>query len=141
MGLLFILSALILSVQPQAERAILLNKVPLKVGNEESLYLTLKVNASRPSYTLHIYLELSPYQVGPSTLNPLLNVALIDEDGLKMMERGEPPKYLYLRARALEKSTSFNLKNLNTTGTYYLVFSNALPEKAPINVSVMEEWF
>lgn len=113
---------------------------PVEIDIGEASVLGFEANLTGVDSKLYIYVKVYPVRVGPTEVYPLLAIAMVDEEGLRRLENNQTPGYLYLRAVGVDNSTVFELENVKP-GTYYLVFSNAIPEKAELKITVVSEYW
>ncbi|GEM_PF-3724870 len=117
----------------------ILYRADVEVGVDEVAIIEFRSNSTGIYPRLYVHVEVYPIIVGPAKTYPLLAITMVDEEGLRMIENNQTPSYLYIRAVGVENSTFFELKDIKP-GVYYLLFSNAIPEKAELKVTVIDEW-
>lgn len=138
-GILILITAMFVGIDYRRYNDVLIYRAPIEVYSEETSILEFEVKNPVENGRLYIHIEVYPMWIGPAKVYPLLSIAMVDEGGIHTLEMNQTPGYLYLRAVGVDNSTSFTLEDIQP-GKYYLLFSNAIPAKAEVKVTVAEEW-
>ncbi|MEM2922075.1 MAG: hypothetical protein QXF26_07145 [Candidatus Bathyarchaeia archaeon] len=115
-------------------------KDSLTVEFEEVSVLSFRVDSARPGYLVRVFVNVTDVIIGGRRYRPILDVVVIDQEGLDMLERNQTVGYAYVRAAVVQDPILLTVKEIRKPGEYYVVFTNRFPVSARIPVIITDEW-
>ena len=115
-------------------------KESVKVEYEKVVFLSFRVDRIRPGYLVRIFVNVTAVTVGPANYKPILDVVILDQQGLDLMENNQTVNYVYVKATDIQDPILLTANDIKQAGEYYIVFRNHFPTTANVPVTVADEW-
>lgn len=122
----------------KAKRVLLKDSVTLEY--EEVGLLSFRVDQARAGYLVRIFVNVTDVVVGAASYRPILDIVVLDQQGLDLMESNQTVNFVYVRAMDIQDPILLTAINIKQAGEYYVVFRNRFPVKADVPVTVADEW-
>ena len=115
-------------------------KDSVAVEYQKLALLSFRVDQPRAGYLVRIFVNVTDIVVGPTSYSPILDIVVLDQQGLDLMENNQTANYAYVRAVDIQASILLTANGIKQAGEYYVVFQNRFPVTANVPVIISDEW-
>ena len=135
---LVVLAPLLGTTYVKPKRVLLKDSMTLEF--EELGLLSFRVDQVRAGYLVRIFVNVTDVVVGAASYRPILDVVLLDQQGLDLIENNQTVNYVYVKATDIQDPILLTASGIKQAGEYYVVFLNRFPVRADVPVTVTDEW-
>ena len=139
LGVALVVVAPFVGVSHAKPKRVLL-KDSVAVEFEEVSVLSFRVDSARAGYLVRIYVNVTDVFVGPKSYRPILDIVVVDQQGLDLLESNQTANYVYVKALAIQNPILLTANDIRRAGEYYVVFTNRFPVSANVPIIVTDEW-
>jgi len=102
--------------------------------------LSFRVDSVRAGYLVRVYVNVTDVVVGAKTFRPILDIIMVDQEGLDLLELNQTASYIYVKALGVQDPILLTTNEMRRPGEYYVVLTNRFPVKANVPIIITDEW-